>query len=115
MRLRMCSAGCGTPFCSGWPRPSTAWSRAPRRCSRLNLVDGVGLDLRRPTSPRRLGSRDRPWQEKRGEIGPEDLSENLLVQFGGATEELNRRWFERETGHSIGAVQHFVRHPKRRK
>ena len=54
----------------------------------------------------------RLWQEKRGEIEPEDLSGNLLVQFGGATEELNRRWFERETGHSIGAVQRFVRHPK---
>ena len=54
----------------------------------------------------------RLWQEKRGEIEPEDLSGNLLVQFGCATEELNRRWFERETGHSIGAVQRFVRHPK---
>src|SRR5215207_8383949 len=54
----------------------------------------------------------RLWQEKRGELQPEDLSGNLLVQFGGATEELNRRWFERETGHSIGAVQRFVRHPK---
>ena len=54
----------------------------------------------------------RLWQEKRGELAPEDLSGNLLVQFGCATEELNRRWFERETGHSIGAVQRFVRHPK---
>ena len=54
----------------------------------------------------------RLWQEKRGELEPEDLSGNLLVQFGCATEELNRRWFERETGHSIGAVQRFVRHPK---
>src|SRR5215213_5316533 len=54
----------------------------------------------------------RLWQVKRGELEPEDLSGNLLVQFGGATEELNRRWFERETGHSIGAVQRFVRHPK---
>ena len=50
----------------------------------------------------------RLWQEKRGEIEPEDLSGNLLVQFGGATEELNRRWFERETGHSIGAVQRLL-------
>jgi len=40
----------------------------------------------------------RLWQEKRGELAPEDLSANLLVQFGCATEELNRRWFERETG-----------------
>jgi predicted phage-related endonuclease len=54
----------------------------------------------------------RLWQEKRGEIEPEDLTANLLVQFGCVTEELNRRWFERQTGHSIGAVQRFVRHPK---
>ena len=54
----------------------------------------------------------RLWQEKRGDLAPEDLSGNLLVQFGCVTEELNRRWFERETGHSIGAVQRFVRHPK---
>ena len=50
----------------------------------------------------------RLWREKRGEIEPEDLSGNLLVQFVGATGELNRRWFERETGHSIGAVQRFA-------
>jgi hypothetical protein len=28
------------------------------------------------------------WKEKRGEIEPEDLSGNLLVQFGCATEDL---------------------------
>ena len=54
----------------------------------------------------------RLWQEKRGEIEPEDLSGNLLVQFGCATEELNRRWFERETGRQLAQVQRFVRHPK---
>src|SRR5918994_1894409 len=54
----------------------------------------------------------RLWQEKRGELEPEDLAANLLVQFGCVTEELNRRWFERQTGHSIGAVQRFLRHPK---
>ena len=47
----------------------------------------------------------RLWQEKRGELEPEDFAANLLVQFGCATEELNRRWFERQTGHSIAAVQ----------
>src|SRR4051794_21837974 len=52
----------------------------------------------------------RLWREKRGEVEPEDLSRNLLVQFGCATEELNRRWFERETGRSLGQVQRFVRH-----
>ena len=32
----------------------------------------------------------RLWREKRGEIEPEDLSRNLIVQLGVATEELNR-------------------------
>jgi len=32
----------------------------------------------------------RLWREKRGEVDPEDLSGNLVVQLGRATEELNR-------------------------
>jgi predicted phage-related endonuclease len=36
-------------------------------------------------------------QEKRGEVGPEDLSGNLIVQLGLATEDLNRTWYERIT------------------
>lgn len=44
------------------------------------------------------------WQEKRGEVEPQYLSGNLLVQFGCATEELNRHWFERETGRRLGEV-----------
>ena len=39
----------------------------------------------------------RLWREKRGEIAPEDLSKNLIVQLGLATEELNRLWYERAT------------------
>src|ERR1700720_3621759 len=53
----------------------------------------------------------RLWQEKRGEVGPEDLSTNLIVQLGLATEDLNRQWYERNTGHSITDVQTRVRHP----
>jgi len=41
----------------------------------------------------------RLWREKRGEVEPEDLSRNLIVQLGLATESLNRRWFEANTGH----------------
>jgi predicted phage-related endonuclease len=52
----------------------------------------------------------RLWREKRGEVEPEDLSRNLLAQFGLATEELNRRWFEGETGRRLVKVQRFVRH-----
>ena len=40
----------------------------------------------------------RLWREKRGEVEPEDLSGNLIVQLGLATEELNRRWYEANTG-----------------
>ena len=53
----------------------------------------------------------RLWREKRGEIEPEDLSENLIVQLGTVTEELNRRWYERNTGQGITDVQRRVRHP----
>ena len=52
----------------------------------------------------------RLWREKRGEVEPEDLSGNLVVQLGAATEELNRTWYEHNTGHSIRDVQKRVRH-----
>jgi predicted phage-related endonuclease len=54
----------------------------------------------------------RLWREKRGEIAPEDLSGNLIVQLGITTEDLNRRWFERETGHRLARAQTFLRHPR---
>jgi len=53
----------------------------------------------------------RLWREKRGEIEPEDLSGNLVVQLGLATEELNRRWYEANTGQVITDLQKRVRHP----
>ena len=53
----------------------------------------------------------RLWREKRGEIEPEDLSGNLIVQLGVATEELNRHWFERNTGQGVKEVQRHLQHP----
>jgi predicted phage-related endonuclease len=53
----------------------------------------------------------RLWREKRGEIEPKDLSSNLVVQLGLVTEELNRRWYEANTGLVITDVQKRVRHP----
>jgi predicted phage-related endonuclease len=50
------------------------------------------------------------WREKRGEAEPEDLSGNLVVQLGVATEELNRSWYERHTGQRITDVQRWVNH-----
>ena len=52
----------------------------------------------------------RLWREKRGEIGQEDLSSNLIVQLGTITEDLNRRWYERKTGHTIKHIQRRIQH-----
>jgi predicted phage-related endonuclease len=56
----------------------------------------------------------RLWREKRGEAEPEDLSDNLIVQLGVATEALNRAWYERKTGRAISDVQRWVQHPVHR-
>jgi predicted phage-related endonuclease len=53
----------------------------------------------------------RLWREKRGEVESEDLSGNLVVQLGLATEELNRRWYEASSGQVITDIQKRVRHP----
>ena len=51
------------------------------------------------------------WREKRGEVEPEDLSANLVVQLGVATEELNRRWYQANTGQALTDIQRQIRHP----
>ena len=56
----------------------------------------------------------RLWREKRGEVEPEDLSNNLIVQLGTVTEHLNRRWYERNTGQVVTEVQRQVFHPVKR-
>jgi predicted phage-related endonuclease len=53
----------------------------------------------------------RLWQEKRGEAEPEDLSGNLIVQLGLVTEDLNRRWYELNSGATIIDIQRRVQHP----
>src|SRR6187401_1832728 len=52
----------------------------------------------------------RLWREKRGEAEPEDLSNNLIVQLGTVTEELNRAWYERNAGRRVTSVQRRVKH-----
>jgi predicted phage-related endonuclease len=53
----------------------------------------------------------RLWQEKRGEAEPQDLSGNLIVQLGVVTEDLNRRWYEVNSGQVITDIQKHIRHP----
>ena len=52
----------------------------------------------------------RLWREKRGEAEPEDLSGNLVVQLGLATEDLNRRWYEAHSGQVVVDFQRQIRH-----
>ena len=56
----------------------------------------------------------RLWKEKRGEAEPEDLTSNLVVQLGLATESLNQTWYERNTGRTVTDVQRWVQHPVHR-
>ena len=60
------------------------------------------------------GALVRLWREKRGEVEPEDLSNNLIVQLGTVTEHLNRHWYERNTGQVVTEVQRQVFHPVKR-
>src|SRR6516164_10829433 len=53
----------------------------------------------------------RLWREKRGEVEPEDLSGNLIAQLGLATEALNRRWYQANSGQVLTDVQRRIRHP----
>jgi len=52
----------------------------------------------------------RLWREKRGEETPPDLSEVLVIQLGLVTEDLNRRWYELNSGHRISDIQRHAIH-----
>jgi predicted phage-related endonuclease len=90
------------------------------------MTEAMKVDVWRKTVDRRyfIGGSDariimgddeaaliRLWREKRGEVEPENLSGNLVVQLGLATEELNRRWYQANTGQVITDVQKRIRHP----
>jgi hypothetical protein len=53
----------------------------------------------------------RLWREKRGEIEPEDLSGNLILQLGLATEDLNRLVRGQYRAGHHGMADTRVRHP----
>ena len=53
----------------------------------------------------------RLWREKRGEVEAEDLSSNLVVQLGLATENLNRHWYQANTGQVVTDIQKRLPHP----
>jgi predicted phage-related endonuclease len=85
---------------------STHWTR--RDSNRRNFIGGSDARIIMGQDEAAL---IRLWREKRGEVGPEDLSGNLIVQLGVVTEHLNRHWFEQNTGRSIKDVQKRSQHP----
>jgi predicted phage-related endonuclease len=52
----------------------------------------------------------RLWREKRGEEPPLDLSGALLAQLGLVTEDLNRRWYEVNSGYRVSDIQRHAMH-----
>jgi predicted phage-related endonuclease len=86
---------------------SDVW-RTPNYADRRSFIGGSDARVIMGADEAAL---HRLWQEKRGEVEPEDLSGNLIVQLGLVTEALNRNWYERNTGQTVECVQHRLRHP----
>src|SRR5689334_15018207 len=85
-----------------------AWPKSRSTSERRYFIGGS--DARIIMGDDELALR-RLWREKRGEVAPEDLSSNLIVQLGLATEDLNRRWYEANSGQALTDIQRHVRHP----
>jgi len=64
--------------------------------SDANIIMGAGFYSKDPE-----GALLKLWEEKTGKREPEDLSDNLPVRIGQVTEDLNREWFWRATGHEV--------------
>ena len=86
---------------------SNVW-KSPNHLDRRSFIGGSDA---RVIMGKDEAALHRLWREKRGEVDPEDLSGNLIVQLGVVTEVLNRRWYERNTGQAIKDVQRRVKHP----
>ena len=83
----------------------------PRSAIRAERQQFIGGSDARVIMGRDERSLLRLWREKRGEVEAEDLSGDLLVQLGAATEDLNRHWFERNSGQIVTHIQRRIRHP----
>jgi predicted phage-related endonuclease len=90
--------------------PQSVGNNAKKSCRR-SFIGGSDARIIMGTDESALV---RLWREKRGDVEPEDFSGNLIVQLGTATEDLNRHWFERNTGHVVTEVQRRVVHPVKR-
>jgi predicted phage-related endonuclease len=81
--------------------------KANRKQDRNNFIGGSDARFIMGKDEKAL---QRLWREKRGEESPPDLSSVLIVQLGLVTEDLNRRWYELNSGHQISDVQRHAIH-----
>ena len=80
---------------------------ATHKPDRMNFIGGSDARIIMGKDEKAL---HRLWREKRGEEAPADLSGVLIVQLGLVTEDLNRRWYELNSGHQISDVQRHAIH-----
>src|SRR3977135_2489577 len=86
---------------------SISLRKQPHKPDRMNFLGGSDARIIMGKDEKALL---RLWREKRGEVADLDLSGELIVQLGLVTEDLNRRWYERNSGYKLGDVQRRVVH-----
>ena len=82
----------------GWPRIGELQLSAERLDARNRGIGGSDANIILSGDPERV---TRLWQEKRGDVEPEDLSGRLSVVLGCWTEDLNRQWYEKLSGQHV--------------
>jgi hypothetical protein len=82
-------------------------TKATNRIDRRHFIGGSDARIIMGKDEKAL---HRLWREKRGEGPPLDLSGVLIVQLGLVTEDLNRRWYELQSGHRVTDMQRRAVH-----
>ena len=71
---------------------------ASQKAFRVNVIGGSDANVIMGGTPEELY---RLWQQKRGEIEPDNLDDVLQVRMGQWTEQFNRIWFTEQTGRFV--------------
>src|SRR3981081_3669078 len=86
---------------------SISLKKQPHKPDRINFIGGSDARIIMGKDEKAL---HRLWREKRREAAALDLSGVLVRQLGVVPEDLNRRWYELNSGHRIGDVQRHAIH-----
>src|ERR1700736_4907943 len=86
---------------------SISLKKQPHKPDRMNFIGGSDARVIMGKDEKALL---RLWREKRGEVANLDLSGVLIVQLGLVTEDLNRRWYEQNSGHRVSDIQRQAVH-----